>query len=139
VVTILMEADKQINLNNAFNNDKEIIMKGTAEEPITLRGKEEVAGYWNGIQINNTTNPLNEIGFVDIAHAGKTNGHPNGAILLSSTSVFLNMHDVNFIDCFEYGVSIQSPNAITFNYSNLNLDNTAKLFSSWSGNEITNP
>src|SRR5699024_9223651 len=59
-VTLLMEAGSQIHFNNAFHNDHEIIMKGTAEEPITLRGKEEVAGYWNGIQINNTTNPLNE-------------------------------------------------------------------------------
>ncbi|WP_417199634.1 hypothetical protein [Bizionia sp.] len=134
--TILMEAGSLIRFQNAFHYNHEIIMVGTAEDPITIKGKEDVAGYWDGIQIDYTTNPLNEIGFLDIANAGKTNGYPNGAILLRSGDLFLNMHDVNFIKCFEYGVSIESPSAINFSYNNLNLVNTPKLFSDWQGGEI---
>lgn len=135
-VTILMEAGSQIRFQNAFHYNHEIIMVGTAEDPITIKGKEDVPGYWTGIQIDYTTNPLNEIGFLDIANAGATNGYPNGAILLGSWDIFLNMHDVNFIDCFEYAVSIERPNDINFSYNNLNLVNTPKMFSDWSGGEI---
>ena len=134
--TLLMEAGSQIKFQNAFHYNHEIIMVGTAEDPITIKGKEDVPGYWTGIQIDYTTNPLNEIGFLDIANAGATNGYPNGAILLGSWDIFLNMHDVNFIDCFEYAVSIERPNDINFSYNNLNLVNTPKMFSDWSGGEI---
>src|SRR5690606_30616565 len=135
-VTILMEAGSQIKFQNAFHYNHEIIMVGTAEDPITIKGKEDVAGYWEGIRIYASTNPLNEIAFLDIANAGSTNGYPNGAIQLDA-DVFLNMHDVNFIKCFEYAVSIWSTSSINFSYSNLNLVNTPKMFSDWNGTEIT--
>src|SRR5690606_3734305 len=138
-VTLLIEAGSLIRFQNAFQYNHEVIMVGTAEEPITIKGAEDVPGYWEGIRFDASTNPLNEIGFLDIANAGKTNGYPNGAIQLESSSIFLKMHDVNFIDCFEYAVSIQAPSAINFSYSNLTLNNTPKLFSGWNGSEITNP
>ncbi len=136
--TLLMEAGSQIKFQNAFHYDHEIIMKGTANERITIKGAEDVPGYWEGIRIYASTNPLNEIAFLDIANAGSTNGYPNGAIQLDA-DVFLNMHDVNFIKCFEYAVSIWSTGAINFSYNNLNLVNTPKMFSDWGGNEITVP
>ena len=138
-VTMLMEAGSLIRFQNAFHYNHEIIMVGTEDEPITIKGKEDVAGYWTGIKIDYTTNPLNEIAFVDIANAGVTTGNPNGAVHIASSDVYLNMHDVNFIDCFEYAVSIERPTAINFSYSNLNLINTPKLFSDWSGSELVNP
>lgn len=134
--TLLMEAGSQIKFQNAFHYNHEIIMVGTAEDPITIKGKEDVAGYWEGIRIYASTNPLNEIAFLDISNAGSTNGYPNGAIQLDA-DVFLNMHDVNFIKCFEYAVSIWSTSSINFSYSNLNLVNTPKMFSDWNGTEIT--
>lgn len=137
--TLLMEAGSKIRFQNAFHYDHEVVMVGTANEPITIKGKEDVPGYWEGIQIDYTTNPLNEIGFLNIANAGKTNGYPNGAILLGSNDLFLKMHDVNFIDCFEYAVSVQSASSINFSYDNLILVNTPKMFSDFSGNEITIP
>lgn len=137
--TLLMEAGSLIRFQSAFHYDHEIIMLGTANEPITIKGKEDVPGYWEGIQIDYTNNPLNEIGYLNISNAGNTNGYPNGAILLRSTDVVLKMHDVNFINCFEYAVSIQSPTAINFTFSNLHLDNTPKLFSDWDGLEIAIP
>lgn len=136
--TLLMEAGSQIRFQNAFHYNHEIIMVGTAQDPITIKGKEDVPGYWEGIRIDYTTNPLNEIAFLDIANAGNTNGYPNGAIQLDA-DVFLNMHDVNFIKCFEYAVSIWSVSRINFSYSNLNLVNTPKMFSGWNGSEIANP
>lgn len=138
-VTLLMEAGSQIRFQNAFHYDHAVIMVGTANDRITIKGAEDVPGYWEGIRLDASTNPLNEIAFLDIANAGITNGYPNGAIQLESNSIFLNMHDVNFINCFEYAVSIQHAGSINFNYSNLNLDNTPKLFSDWNGTLITNP
>lgn len=138
-VTLLMEAGSLIRFQNAFQYNHEVIMVGTAEEPITIKGAEDVPGYWEGIRFDASTNPLNEIGFLDIANAGKTNGYPNGAIQLESSSIFLKMHDVNFIDCFEYAVSIERPGSINFSYDNLNLVNTSKMFSGWNGSEIANP
>ncbi|MFA5573845.1 MAG: hypothetical protein WC994_02195 [Brumimicrobium sp.] len=138
-VTLLMDAGSQIRFQNAFHFNHEIIMVGTANEPITIKGAQNVPGYWTGIQVDYTSNPLNEIGFLDIANAGATNSYPNGAILLGSNDVLLNMHDVNFIDCYEYAVSIQHASEINFNHSNLNLNNTPKLFSDWNGAEVTNP
>lgn len=137
--SLLMEAGSLIRFQSAFHYNHAVIMAGTANDPITIKGKEDVPGYWTGIQIDYTTNPLNEIGFLDIANAGATNGYPNGAILLRSWDIYLNMHDVNFIDCFDYAVSIEYPDDITFNYSNLNLVNTPRMFSDWSGGEIVNP
>src|SRR5690606_23133758 len=138
-VTILMEAGSQIRFQNAFHYNHEIIMVGTANDRITIKGKEDVPGYWEGLYIDYTSNPLNEIGFLDIANAGINNGYPNGAIRIASNDVFLKMHDVNFIDCFEYAVSIERASEINFNYSNLNLVNTPKLFSDWNGVEMANP
>ncbi len=137
-VTLLMDAGSEINFNNAFLYDHEIIMKGTADERITIKGKEDAPGYWKGIKIKTNVNPLNEMAFVDIAHAGITSGYPNGAVRIESPDVYLNMHDINFIDCFEYAVSIQNTST-NVSYNNLNLDNTPKMFSDWDGNEITNP
>lgn len=137
--TLLMEAGSLIHFQGAFHYDHDIIMLGTVNEPITIKGKEDVPGYWEGIKIAYNANPLNEIGFLNIANAGSTNGYPNGAILLRSPNIFLKMHDVNFKDCFEYAVSIQSPSAINFAFSNLNLVNTPKLFSDWEGGEIALP
>lgn len=134
--TLLMEAGSQIKFQNAFHYNHEIIMVGTANEHITIKGKEDVAGYWEGIRIDANTNPLNEIAFLDIANAGSTNGYPNGAIQLESSSIFLKMNNVNFIKCFEYAVSIQHPSTINMSFSNLNLDNTPKMFSDWNGVEI---
>lgn len=137
--SLLMEAGSQIEFQRAFHFAHEVIMVGTAEEPITIKGKEDVPGYWGGLYFYASANPLNEIGFLDIANAGKTSGYPNGAIQLRGDELFLNMHDVNFIDCFDYAVSIQYPDDINFTYNNLNLDNTPKLFSGWDGGEIANP
>lgn len=136
-VTLLMDAGSEINFQNAFQNDHEIIMKGTASERITIKGKEDTPGYWKGIKISVNLNPLNEMAFVDIANAGITSGYPNGAVRIEGTKVYLNMHDINFINCFEYAVSIQDASSINVSYNNLNLDNTPKMFSDWNGNEIT--
>jgi hypothetical protein len=48
-----------------------IKMIGTATDPITLTGEVNVAGFWNGIVIG-TTNPLNEINFINISGGGNS-------------------------------------------------------------------
>lgn len=138
-VTILMDAGSKIQFDNAFSYQHETIMVGTSEKRITIKGKEAVPGYWKGLVIESDS-PLNEIGYLDIANAGETTGFPNGAIKMGYSS-YLNIHDVNFIDCFEYGVSIEYYHGYDFYlaYSNLNLIGTPKLFSDWNGVEVIDP
>jgi len=138
-VTLIMDAGSEIRFNNAFSYQHETIMVGTADNRITIKGKEAVPGYWKGISIESNS-PLNEIRFLDISDAGKTTGYPNGAIKLGHTD-YLKIHDVNFINCFEYGVSINYYYGYNFflEYSNLTLDNTPKLFSDWQGAEVIDP
>ena len=138
-VTLVMDAGSEIRFQNAFSYQHETIMVGTADNRITIKGKEDVAGYWKGLTILSDS-PLNEIGYLDISNAGETIGEPNGAIKLGK-SVFLKLHDVNFINCFEYGVSLNYGHGYNFSldYSNLSLENTPKLFSDYNGVEVTNP
>lgn len=139
-VTIIMNAGSEIKFDNAFHYEHETIMVGTESEPITIKGKEDVPGYWKGINVW-SSNPLNEIAYVNIHNAGETNGYPNGAVKLSNNDSFLKIHDVNFIDCFEYAISLNiwGGSSPIINYNNLHLDNTSKMFSNWEGEEITNP
>src|SRR5690606_23538506 len=105
-----------------------------------IKGKESVPGYWKGLTVSSQS-PLNEIGYLDISDAGNTVGYPNGAIKLTKTN-YLNIHDVNFINCFEYGMSLEyywPMDPFILEYSNLNLVNTPKLFSDWDGAEVTDP
>jgi hypothetical protein len=133
---IMLTAESEIQVND----ESALVMVGTAEDPIIVRGEQDVAGYWNRIFIDSPS-PLNEIGHVNIKNAGKTTGYPNGAVQLYQ-SQFLNIHDVVFTDCFEYGVSLKYYNPLPpfhLEYANLSLDNTPKLFSDWNGVEVINP
>lgn len=139
-VTLLMDAGSEIRSDNAFHYQHDFIMVGTAQDRITIKGKENVPGYWKGIRVE-TDSPLNEIGFLDISNAGNTTGHPNGAVKLD-IAAFLNIHDVNFINCFEYGMSLHyywPMDPFHLEYSNLTLINTPKMFSDWEGAEVIDP
>ena len=120
--------------------ESSLIMVGTADEPITIRGEQDVAGFWDSISIGSES-ALNEIGHVNIKNAGQTTGDPNGAVQLGY-SKYLNIHDVVFSDCFEYGISLnylQAQPEFNLQYSNLSLENTPKLFSDWDGDEVVEP
>lgn len=121
-------------------DDAALIMVGTVDDPITVRGEEDVAGFWDRILIASKS-PLNEISHVKIKNAGVTTGHPNGAVQLEF-SKFLKIHDVVFSDCFEYAVSLDGRAGMPLyhlEYSNLSLDNTPLLFSDWNGVLVINP
>lgn len=66
---------------------------GTANNRIVFRGASALSGFWDGINISFTQNPLNEIGFVDVEHAGSG----DGAVHMWADPV-LNVHDTNFKD-----------------------------------------
>lgn len=138
-VTILMDAGSEMRFDNAFHYSHETVMVGTPQERITIKGKEDVPGYWKGIFIW-SNNPLNEIGYLDISNAGQTTGHPNGAVKLAYKG-YLKIHNTNFINCYEYAVSLEYYHGYTLviDYNNLNLVNTPKMFSDFEGAEVTNP
>ncbi|SEA34918.1 hypothetical protein [Psychroflexus halocasei] len=137
-VTILMDAGSQMRFQNAFSYQHETIMIGTPEDRITIKGKEDVPGYWKGLSIESDS-PLNEIAYLDIANAGRTTAYPNGAINLGYSS-YLKIENVNFIDCFEYAMSLDYRQTMFYlEYDNLVLDNTPKLFSDRHGVEVADP
>lgn len=50
---------------------------GTATEPIRFRGRVEQAGYWDGISFDDSPWEGNRLEYVDIRHAGNTEGLTN--------------------------------------------------------------
>ncbi|MBA6152018.1 right-handed parallel beta-helix repeat-containing protein [Gelidibacter maritimus] len=127
---VIMSTQKWIHVDD----NASLIMVGTTDNPITIRGEHDIAGFWQQINVRSSS-PLNEIGHVIIKNAGRTTKKPNGAIFLE-TSRFLKIHDVVFKNCFEYGISIQNAEKSHLEHANLSLDNTPKLFSDWKGKEI---
>lgn len=130
---IIMSAQKWIHVYS----DASLVMVGTEDDPISIKGEHDVAGFWQQIGFRSSS-PLNEIGYVLIKNAGRTTKKPNGAVWVERGQ-FLNIHDVVFRDCFEYGISIDDPNRSHLEYANLSLENTPKLLSDWRGNEISAP
>lgn len=84
---------------------------GTSADPIVFRGEIATAGAWEGIGISFSSNPLNEIGYAKIMHAGGDDR--KGAIYMWAKPV-LNVHDVDFADvktCALYAApNVSSPN-----------------------------
>lgn len=135
-VTFIMDAGSAITFDNAFSHEHATIMKGNSDQRIIFKGKEDVAGYWEGITIY-SGNPLNEMVFVDIANAGITSGHPNGALKINHQDAFFKFNYINFINCYDFAVSVKTGNnGPSLEYSNLQLVNTPRMFSDWNGNEI---
>ena len=128
---IIMPAQSWLHLSDKSS----LIMVGTPEDPIIIRGEHDVAGFWQQLNIDSSS-PLNEIGHVIFKNAGRPTDTPNGAVFLGR-SKFLKIHDVVFSKCFEYGVSLQDASKSHFEHANLSLDNTSKLFSNWKGEEVT--
>jgi|GEM_PF-635339 predicted small lipoprotein YifL len=130
---IIMSSQVWVHLSDKAS----LVMVGTAEDPIIIRGEHDVPGFWDGLMIDSSS-PLNEIAHVNFKNAGKTTGKPNGAVKLPR-SKFLNIHDVVFSDCFEYGLSVHDLARSHLEHENLTLENTPKLFSDWDGKEIADP
>ncbi|AFL81567.1 hypothetical protein Aeqsu_2104 [Aequorivita sublithincola DSM 14238] len=129
-VEIIISAQNWMHLSNKAS----LVMVGTAAEPIIIRGEHDVAGFWQQLNIDSSS-PLNEIGHVIFKNAGRTTEKPNGAIFLGD-SKFLNIHDVVFSNCFEYGMSLQNVKRSHLEQANLTLDKTPKLFSDYGGKEL---
>lgn len=129
-VEIIMSAQNWMHISNKAS----LVMVGTEAEPIIIRGEHDVAGFWLQLNIDSSS-PLNEIGHAIFKNAGRTTEKPNGAIFLGRSN-FLNIHDVVFSNCFEYGLSIQDAAKSHFEQTNLTLNKTPKLFSDYSGKEL---
>ncbi|SHF57696.1 hypothetical protein SAMN05444483_101650 [Salegentibacter echinorum] len=128
---IIMSAQNWMHLSNKAS----LVMVGTEEDPIIIRGEHDVPGFWIGFTIDSSS-PLNEISHVNFRNGGSTTGSPNGVVRLER-SKFLKIHDVVFTRCFEYGLSLRSAPKSHLEYANLTLDDTEKLFSDWGGKELT--
>lgn len=122
-VVIEMETDKRI----AVTDDGALKITGSLTNPVILRGKENLAGWWQGVTIQNT-NPLNVWTNVEIANGGSSpvtfstntsslnlGGYLGASTKLSATNLYI--HDGQ--GC---GI-LNSSNDIVFNATNVTFSN----------------
>ena len=57
-----------------------LVAVGTAADPIVFTGLSEIPGFWLGIGIGSSNNPLNELAFVTVAHGGAAPFNIGGAV-----------------------------------------------------------
>lgn len=55
-------------------------MVGTAAEPIVLKGQEDMPGYWYGLELERTSDPLNVLDYVEIRNGGSGTSTANLAL-----------------------------------------------------------
>lgn len=120
--------DALLNINEGASGPKpSLIAVGTAAEPITFTGINEVLGAWRGIYFD-TPSPLNEIGFATIEYA--SNLDQKGAIA-NWAGVVLNVHDTTFKD-IQYCALLNDTNTSTvITTSNLTYVNVGGEICDW--------
>jgi len=127
-VTMKYGLDALLNINEGASGPKpSLIAVGTAAEPITFTGINEVLGAWRGIYFD-TPSPLNEIGFATIEYA--SNLDQKGAIA-NWAGVVLNVHDTTFKD-IQYCALLNDTNTSTvITTSNLTYVNVGGEICDW--------
>ena len=84
---------------------------GTAAERVTIKGGQEVEGFWNAIQYDGSNNPNNVIQYTDISHGGGSSTRPANLYLRQSAQVSMGNSSSNFSQ--RWGVD--GANGTTFN------------------------
>jgi hypothetical protein len=110
-----------------------LIAEGTAQSRIIIKGMQNNAGYWNGIEVSSQT-PGTKFDYCDISGAGATQGTPadNGLIEYSANS-FVEIYNCNLSKSLNSGVvcKYSSP---SFNvHYNANLKQANVTFSEITG------
>lgn len=112
-----------------------IIAVGTADKKITFTGNNALAGYWKGILIS-SPNPLNEMAYVQISHAGSSNLSGMGSavkgnlVLYGYTKGAIKVSNSTFSHSGGYGMYVQDGAEIKSFANNTFANNTgAALYS----------
>lgn len=84
-VTVLMGPGARFRVTSSGG----FISEGTQSERVTIKGYQEVPGYWDYIQFDDSNNPNNSLSYTDVSHGGASSTRP-GNIYLRNSSI-LNM------------------------------------------------
>ena len=77
-------------------------MSGTPTERVTIKGGQEVEGFWSHIQYDDSNNPNNVIEYTDISHGGSSSTRPANLYLRQSAQVTMSNSSSNYSQA--YGV-----------------------------------
>jgi len=91
-----------------IEDDGSLTAKGTEKEPILFSAMQETAGYWDGIYFSSSNNNKNELDYVVIKYAGKSN---RGALTLYSNSR-IKISNSTFSDSKQHGFSFDNASSI---------------------------
>lgn len=104
--TFLMEADSYFQIESTGY----LKAIGTVSDPIDIKGRYSTAAYWNGMKFN-STNPNNQLTYVNVADGGSywgydySNIYLNGSLILDNCSISnanswgLNLTSSSSINC----------------------------------------
>lgn len=93
-----------------IGSDGKIDAQGTADDPIVMKGAEEVAGYWKGVEIH-SSDVTNIIKHVHIMHTGSAelNSDARTAIMVEGFAAgVVAIENVTVSDAVGYGVIVQN-------------------------------
>lgn len=76
---------------------------GTPSERVTIKGGQEVEGFWSHIQYDDSNNPNNVIEYTDISHGGSSSTRPANLYLRQSAQVTMSNSSSNYSQ--SYGVN----------------------------------
>lgn len=117
-VTIYVNADKGISINQ----DAQLSINGTIQNPVVLRGLDSLAGFWKGLYIG--SNLQNQIDYLTISNGGSSTFYacPKSNILIGNevTEAKLtinNSNSVNFDGTCQLGVEKEYSNGQLINNS----------------------
>ncbi|MDR0815056.1 MAG: right-handed parallel beta-helix repeat-containing protein [Bacteroidales bacterium] len=99
--TILMGASQGIRVYA----DAHLLAAGTAENPITIKGRNDNAGYWQGIEVSSQT-PGTTFDYCNISGGGAGSGADDGLIKYYANS-YLELYNSNLSKSLHSGVVCQ--------------------------------
>lgn len=113
---------------------------GTANDPIIIRGENDVPAAW-GFIFFQSGSAMNEIGHAEIKNAGGSMSNVQAATQIHYDS-YLNIHDVNFTNNAGYAVGMLYTAAMPWpvvTWENLTTDNNKLFCKGTNGPELQDP
>lgn len=109
----------------AYNATGYITAKGTASQKIIFTGADSsIKGSWRGLEINNTTNPKNELDFVEISRGGST-GNVSRSNLILNYNATLKLTNSTISNSASDGIMVENGSDFSSFANNSFTDNTS--------------
>jgi hypothetical protein len=110
--TILIGSNTRINVPASSH----LIAEGTAQARITIKGKQDNAGYWKGIRVYSRT-PGTKFNYCDISGGGSGSEYYKCILYMYSgsfTSSYMELNNTIFSKSLHYGLYLENYNATSY-------------------------